>query len=668
MGVLHRAAVVVSIIFSAGLSLAQKLPEWLPIAPQDLQIKAVPNRPGDAAIQLYFSYYKDDDANFISVYRRIKVLNDAGKRFADVEILLDRDESLKDFKARTIRPDGSLVEFHGKAFEKTIVKARGIKYAARTFTMPEVTAGSIVEYAYLITLPRGVVSTVTEWPVQSDLFTLQEDLHFRPFQGVVMTSLEWTSAMPQSRVAYAYLNQIDTRVPQKKEGNLMELHLDNVAPFDGEEYMPPAADYRPTILFYYGGRETATPEKFWADWQKLLIEYGEKFIGNSREIHDAAAQAIGSETDPEQKLRKLYARAQQIRNLSYERERTQEEKKKERIKDNPTAKDVLQRGYGTSRQIDAVFTALARAAGFDATLVAVSDRRERSFNKMVLSFRQLDGSAVLVNVNGKEMYLDPGTKFCPYGLLRWNHTSTATLRYSKGGSGSDFILTPVPEGSPMRRIANVALSADGSIKGELTVELRSQDALEHRLDALETDEAGRRKNFEDEVKAWLPSGSVVKMIDSSGWETAEGPVLARFSIEVPNYGSVAGKRLVAPAFLFSTLQKGVFTHDTRRFPIAFPYSFVESDEITMKLPQGYSLEQPPYRRKAGLQAVAYEISSTLNEKEDELITKRSLRLNSATFPPEQYPELKNFFNVVLAGDGGQAVLRTGTAEADGKKE
>lgn len=57
MGVLQRAVVVVSIILSAGLSSAQKLPEWLPITQQDLQIKTVPDRPGDPAIQLYFSYY-----------------------------------------------------------------------------------------------------------------------------------------------------------------------------------------------------------------------------------------------------------------------------------------------------------------------------------------------------------------------------------------------------------------------------------------------------------------------------------------------------------------------------------------------------------------------------------------------------------------------------------
>lgn len=661
MRLLPRAAIMVFVAVACGSGFAQKpVSEWLPITQQELQIKEVPNRPGDAAIQLYFSYYKDDQEEFVSVYRRIKILNEAGRtKYAEVEIRLGPGESLKEVKARTIHPDGTSVDFKGQILEKTIVKARGIKYAARVFALPDVSVGSIVEYRWLISLPRRVVSEISEWPVQSDLFTLKEDLRFRPFQGLVMTDLEWKSAMPQSRVAYAYLNQVDMRVPQKKAGNLMELELENVPPFDAEEYMPPAADYRPTVLFYYGGREAASPERFWAEWQKVIAQYVEKFTASSQEIQDAAAQAIGNETDPENKLRKLYARAQQIRNLSYERERSREENKKENIKNNTTVREVLQRGYGTSWEIDAVFVALARAAGFDADMLGVTDRRERSFNKMVLSLSLLDGEAALVQVNDKEVVLDPGTKFCPFGMLPWKRTSTQALRFSKK-AGSDFTTTPPPDVSPMHRSARVDLSADGTIKGEVSVELRGQEALEHRLEALDTDEAGRRKSLEDEVRAWLPKGSVVKVVDSSGWATEETPLIAHFDIEVPEYASVAGKRLVAPAFLFSTLQKNMFTHDDRRYPIAFPYPFEESDEITMKLPSGYWLEQPPYRRKGGLPFAAYEVSSVLDG--NDLTTKRSLRFDGMTFPPENYSELKNFFSIVLAGDGEQAVLRLGAPE------
>lgn len=106
------------------------------------------------------------------MYRRIKILNAAGlapgKGYSDVEIALGPGESLKDLRARTIHADGGSVDFQGKAFEKTTVKARGIKYSSRSFTMPEVTVGSIVEYKYLIALPLHVVSD-TEWPIQSTL-------------------------------------------------------------------------------------------------------------------------------------------------------------------------------------------------------------------------------------------------------------------------------------------------------------------------------------------------------------------------------------------------------------------------------------------------------------------------------------------------------------------
>ena len=52
--------------------------------------------------------------------------------------------------ARTIRPDGTIVEFSGKAFDKSIVKARSVKYLAKTFTLPDVQVGSILS----ITTPR----------------------------------------------------------------------------------------------------------------------------------------------------------------------------------------------------------------------------------------------------------------------------------------------------------------------------------------------------------------------------------------------------------------------------------------------------------------------------------------------------------------------------------
>jgi len=661
---MSRARVfVISLLLISGLNLAAKDKDkespvdWLPITQQDLAVKDVPHDPGADAIQLYMSYYKDDDAKFVSVYKRIKILRqgalEAGRKLVDVEIPIEPGQSLKELTARTIHPDQKIVEFTGKPFERVLIKRRGVKYTAKTFSLPDVTVGSIIEYRYLISLPLHVVSPISAWPVQEDLFTVKEVLRFRAYQGLVMVPTEWTSVLHKSKVVYSYLNQIDLSVPEKKPGNLMELELQNVPKFDAEEYMPPEDDFRPVILFYYGGREMSSPEGFWDEWQKLITEYVEKYIGNSREINDAAVKAIGGETDPEKKLRKLYARAQQIRNLSFERERTSEEKKQEHLKRNLDVQEVLQRGSGSAWEVNATFAALARAAGFEATMLGVSDRKDRSFNKIILWLGQLDSSAVMVKLGGKDLILDPGTRFCPFGVLRWENTSTTALKYSKSGGG--FISTPEPESALLHRTARMSLGADGVLSGELSVDFNGEEALAYRLDALDQDEAGRRESLEDEVKGWLPRDAVVKLQEARGWETPDAPLNARFKIELPGFASIAGKRIVSPSFFLSTLQKNIFTSQIRRYPVSFPYPFTEEDELIMKLPEGYGVEAPPYRRKAGLAYAGYEISSVVEDRQ--LITRRKLRFEGSLMPLEKYEELRNFFSVVQKGDGDQAVLR-----------
>lgn len=645
---------------------AQKpVQDWLPITQQEKQIHDVPApwTQGAPAIQLYFSYYKDDDQKFISVYRRIKVLKDAGEKYADVEVELRRGRMLKELAARTIHPDGTIFDYKGKPFEKTVFKTRGLSHTVAAFTLPNVTIGSIIEYRYVLGLPPHVVDQISAWPIQQDLFTLKEDLRFRAYQGVVEVPTERKRGTPRSQVSYTYVNQVDPTPPEETNDNLVHMELTNVPPFEREEYMPPEDEFKTELYFYYGGRETASPETFWDEWARIESEYKEKFIGNFREVGQRAAQAIGGESDPEKKLRRLYAASQQIRNLSYERERTEQERKKENLKQNRNAADVLEHGYGSATDINYLFVALARTAGYDADVLQVSDRSQRFFNKMVLSLAQFDATIATVKLNGKDVILDPGTIYCPFGMVRWGYTAAQAMRFTR--SGAQFLTTPDPAPSVTNRKAVVSLSSDGSIQGEVSLEIGEEEALEHRLDALKTDEAGRRKQLEDELQSWLPEGAAVKMQESSGWKASDQPLTARFNIAIPSFASLAGKRLLVPSLLFNTLQKNVFTSDYRRYPISFPYPFGENDEVIVKLPAGYSMEAPPDHRKAGLSFAAYELASTAEN--NELTTRRSLRFDGINFPAEKYAELKEFFNIVESGDTEQCVLHSdGNATATGR--
>lgn len=643
---------------------AQSAEPWLPITPQDLAAKDVPGNPGAAAIRLYYSYFRDDDKKLELRYERIKVLNDAGKRYADVEIPLEPKDSVKEVKARTIHPDGTIIEFTGKPFEKTVLKIKGGKYLAEAFTLPGVTVGSIVEYSYVLSMGTTRLERMTEWQLQGDLYTVRERFRFQPVVGFVgQRPINAMQGPPMARVACSYQNQMGTPVPQMGKYGFRELELKDVVPFNAEDFMPPEDDYRASMLCYYGSGPLFSYDIFWQSLQTLLAEGTDKFIGNPSVFREAAARAIGSETDPEQKLRKLYALAQQPRNLSYERERTAKEEKGEKLKNNGNAADVLHRGYGDHWEINALFTGLARAAGFDASMLMVSDRNERSFSQLILWLGQLTGSAVMVNVNGKPIILDPGTRFCPFGVLPPRYSEAKALVIK---TGAGFVTTTARPPSSIHRVVNIALLPDGSGKGQISMELKGQQALEERLDALETDEAGRRKSLEDKVGHWLPFGSVVKMTESDGWASSEERLTAKFNVEIPSLASVTGKRLVVPAYFLSSLKKGIFLSESRLYPVDFGYPFTQTDELRLQLPEGFSLEEAPYQRKAQAPWAGYEFS--IEVEGNQFVINRKLHVEKSFFPPQDYTQLKHFFDVVQAGDSSQAVLQLKQAAALGTRQ
>ena len=85
---------------------------WAPIDPKELAMKSEPLAPGAAAIILYRQVDRDDNGTTSHEfnYVRIKILNEEGRKHADIEIPFVKDvNDVVQLKARTIRPDGSVV-------------------------------------------------------------------------------------------------------------------------------------------------------------------------------------------------------------------------------------------------------------------------------------------------------------------------------------------------------------------------------------------------------------------------------------------------------------------------------------------------------------------------------------------------------------------------------
>lgn len=618
--------------------------DWLPITAQDLQIKDVPGDPGAPAIQLYYADFRDDVHQSEFIYKRIKVLTEKGKQYADVEIELPPHYSFSDLQARTIHPDKRIIEFRGKPFEKTVVKYLGEKLIAKTFTLPAVTTGSIVEYKYRFSWTQGFPDPT--WTVQHGLYTVKEDFLLRRYTGPMPTR----HISDETELSYVSSN-MPAGVFPKDTGPAVELEVKNIPAFTPEVYMPPEANFKAQVQFFYGGREIESPDIFWSDVGQDWYTKAEHFIADHEQLKKAAAGIIGNETDPEKQLRKIYARAQQTRNSSYEDERGVEGGP---LKPNGNVMDVFSRGYGSQNEIAELFTALARAAGFSADVLRASSRRDRIFDPKLLSENQLGTEIVRVKMSGSVLFLDPGARFCPFGLVGWTATSAPALVLDKNGGSFIVVPTAAADKSVTRRAAEVVLNSDGSLKGEITIEFKGNEALKRRLAALNTDDAGRRQRLEAELRSWLPPGSLVQLREVQGWESSEEPLVARFSVELADFATVAEKRLIFAANVFRSPETQAFTSAERKYPVYFPYTYEVIDKVEVRVPAGYRLETVPNGQDVKSSSTRFITTRSL--REDQLLLTRALVVNSIYFQPEQYGTLKDFFSKLKDADEEQIVL------------
>jgi len=626
--------------------------DWQPISPDELKMTSEPAAPGASAVILYREESSDDNENYKWDYYRIKILTEEGKKYADVKIRYDNQYfHITDLKARTIHADGTVISYDGKLMDSTFLKGRHLKILQKTFTLPDVQVGSIIEYKYRTRWEQGI-AFAARWIVQDDLFQKRAKFSFAPFKHEVLVG-----GFSGSQVGYTVFLPPGSQIVHKYDH--FDLEMSNVPAFTEEEFSPPSDEMKYRVRFYYERGNIRGPEDFWAmeahDWGSAVG----KFTSHSGNIDDQVRQLTAASDTPDQKLRKVYAKVQQITNLTYRRERTAAEEKTLNFKENKNADDVLRQNAGYHNQLTRLFVAMARSAGIEAHVLRVSTRDETFFSDKILDAGQLNSEVALVKIDGKDLYLDPGTRFCPYGVLEWRRTGVAGM-LDTGGSQAKFVTTPYPElkNAVTQRVGVFSLNDIGDLKGQVRLVFTGQEALIRRLQGIENDETARKKDLEDELRRMLPATTTVHLIEAKGWDAVDDPLDALFTVEIPSFATTTGKRLLMTTSLFEVNSKTPFVHEKRVNPLYFEYPYRVLDQVMITVPTSFQIESLPKEQKVLAEFAGYV--STCKAEGQRVTFRRQLDVAGVMYPVKYYPQVKSFYEQVKSGDNETAILHAAT--------
>jgi Domain of Unknown Function with PDB structure (DUF3857)/Transglutaminase-like superfamily len=631
--------------------------DWPPITPEEQAMTSIPEQPGAPAVILNREETDNDLLHFHSTYIRIKVLTEAGRQYADVQIPYDRHGgTINQVAGRTVHADGTVVPFEGKPLDKVIVKQHDLRYQVKSFTLPDVQIGSIIEYRYSFRYPDNEFIQ-PYWVMQRDLFQKKTFFKNTPYDfkrsnmslilgnGQIATGSNWTSYMPKDH---------QPQLRTTPAAFWIDLQMDNIPAFVEEPFQQPATSLKWRVNFYYNS--TSKVAEYWKDAGKSWNKRAESFMGHKNGVAEAVAQTVAATDTPEQKVRKIYAYVSKLENQSYIPYRAEKEEHTLGLKGNSGAEDVLRQRTGDHDDLSRLFVAMIRAAGIPAWLMWVPDRNENFFDDQYMNTEQLEAEIAIVQLDGKDVFLDPGTKFCPYGVVNWRYTGLRGLRQS-ADKGAEFGVSP---GSDYKqaitvRMAHVVLNDQGTIAGTVAVAFYGIEAMNRRREGGRTDQEGRKKLLEDEIKSWLPGNSEITLTKNPDWDNTEQPLIAEFKISSPIAVS-AGKRWLVSPHIFQVNDKATFPAAQRTNPVYFDYPSQEIDEVHVVMPPNTEIESLPPNDSVKLDYAIYQTQQK-QETANSVFSRRDFINGGVLFPVAEYKTVKDFFDKVKAGDDQQIILK-----------
>ena len=620
--------------------------EWRPVDAADLALKAAVVEPNADAEAIFWDIRIDDSGwedLVLNHYVRIKIFTERGRDLnSKIDIPFLPGVKIKDVVARTIKPDGSIIELAKEdVIEKTVVKVSGLKLRTKTFAFPGIEPGAIIEYKWKEVRSNTSANNLRlqfqrDIPVQAVTYRIKPaqkaDFDVRPFN---MAQFTFT----------------------KEKNGFESTTVNNVPAFREEPMMPPEDSVKSWAMVRYAGFfDTFIGYPLLAASVYTVFQ---PFMKVDNDIKKKAAELIAGASTPEEKLQHIFEFCRDNIKNTDDKNAGFTEEQLEKLKDNKKPSDTLKRGVGSGGDINLLFAALVNATGYDARVALLPDRGRRFFNRNVYVPGALRPTCIVVRLGETWKFFDLSQKYVTPPMLRWQEEGVDGIL---ADSHTEWLKTPLstPDQSKEKRTATLRLDENGALEGDVTIEYTGHLAVERKLLNDDDSPVQREENLKEAVKGRMSSAELTNIVVENATDPVK-PFIYKYHVRVPDYAQRTGKRLFFQPGFFHKGIDALFSAGTRKYPIYFHFPWSEEDKITFALPKGYALDnadRPGPINAGGI--CKHEITMGVTKDQTEFVYGRKFFFGAQEailFPVQSYPQIKRLFDEISKADNHMITLK-----------
>ena len=585
---------------------------------------------------------------------KIKILNKKGYDLATNVIRLlgegDDLDKLEDFHASTYNlENGKVMETKlsdKDLFDKKVSKWRDEK----RFTMPDVKEGSVIEYSYTITSSH--FNNVPVWYFQS----LEAPSLYSEFKIGIPDMLRllqirygidsFFSATNEDVYSTIYMANV-------KVGTHVHNHdwvMKNIPIFKKEDFISEPWNYLDRIEFtlsqIYNGENVSNIYTDWPSAEKKLRV--SKWFGaaintdNASNLYNVMKKICPPDADDMAAARQIY---------SY-------------IRDNFTCVpdddiylsnelyDVNKVHKGSVSELNMLLIALLRQRGINANPVILATR-SYGFNSETYPILDNLNYVICLMTHGKDtIFLDASDRDLGFGKIPLECYNGHSRVIGEQYSGPIYLFPTSIDESNKTSVMMVNNETGTGEAATLEQTLGYYESSNLRSAIKQKD--GQQTIFKEIKKGYGPEISISNFhIDSL--TQVDKPAKEVYDIDFKN--GFSDDVIYFNPVVTSDYKENPFKATDRKFPVELPYPINDTYDLTMDIPNGYTVDELPKSVKATFNESDGMFTYLIAKDAYTVQLHMQLRINKTFFAPEDYNSLRDFFSMVIKKQSEQVVFK-----------